>query len=105
TAELDANGHVTTTNGSWRAGVDGAKPGIFMPAQPRPGASFRQEYYKGQAEDHFQVVGVAASQILLTKEWTPLEPARPQALRPGSRHGARAERQGPDRAGRTCSGT
>jgi hypothetical protein len=39
------------------------------------GQSARQEYFKGQAEDHFQVVGVAASQVLLTKEWTPLEPA------------------------------
>ena len=28
-----------------------------MPAHPRPGQSFRQEYYKGQAEDHFRVVG------------------------------------------------
>jgi hypothetical protein len=46
-----------------------------MPAHPRPGTSFRQEYCKGQAEDHFQVVGLAAPQILLTKEWTPLEPA------------------------------
>ncbi len=75
TAELDLKGHVTSTKGSWRAGVNGARPGIFMPAHPRTGTSFRQEYYKGQAEDHFQVVGLAASQVLLTEEWTPLEPA------------------------------
>jgi hypothetical protein len=75
TAELDAKGHVTNTQGSWQAGVNGAKPGIFMPAQPRVGLSARQEYYKGQAEDHFQVIGVASTKILLTKEWTPLEPA------------------------------
>jgi hypothetical protein len=75
TAELDAAGHVTSTQGSWRAGVHGANPGIFMPAHPQVGQSARQEYFKGQAEDHFQVVGVAASQVLLTKEWTPLEPA------------------------------
>ena len=43
TAELDRHGRVTSTEGSWQAGVDGALPGIFMPAQPRLGQSFRQE--------------------------------------------------------------
>jgi len=75
TAELDAKGHVTSRSGSWRAGVRGAVPGIFMPAHPAVGQSFRQEYFKGEAEDHFQVLGVAAGVTLLTKEWTPLEPA------------------------------
>jgi hypothetical protein len=83
TAELDAAGRVTSTEGSWRAGVDGAKPGIVMPKHPRVGQTFRQEYYKGQAEDHFQVLSLATSvrvpyvtskRALLTKEWTPLEP-------------------------------
>ena len=83
TAELDKNGHVTNTTGTWRAGVDGAKPGIFMFAQPQVGRSARQEFYKGQAEDHFQVLSLHASvkvpygssrQAILTKEWTPLEP-------------------------------
>ena len=74
TAELDANGHVTSTEGSWQAGVDGAVPGIFMPARPRPGQSFRQEYLKGYAEDHFRVVGYLGPNALLTEEWTPLEP-------------------------------
>jgi hypothetical protein len=57
TAELDANGKVTSTSGSWQAGRDGAKPGIFMPANPKIGQSFRQEYYKGQAEDHLRGTG------------------------------------------------
>jgi hypothetical protein len=83
TAELDEAGKVTSTEGSWQAGSDGAKAGIFMPARPEVGKSFRQEYYKGQAEDHFQVLSLGASvrvpfvaskQALLTKEWTPLEP-------------------------------
>ena len=39
TEELDCRGRVTSTEGSWQAGVDGAKPGIFMPAHPRVGAS------------------------------------------------------------------
>jgi hypothetical protein len=83
TAELDRQGHVKTTEGSWLAGVHGAKPGIFMYAAPKVGQSARQEFLKGQAEDHFQVVrlgvGVkvpyaSSQQALLTKEWTPLEP-------------------------------
>ncbi len=83
TAELDAVGRVTTTEGSWQAGRDGAKAGIYMPAHPVPGRFGRQELYKGQAEDHFEVVTRRASvsvpytsshRALLTKEWTPLEP-------------------------------
>jgi len=83
TAELDETGHVTSREGSWRAGVDGAEQGILMPAHPKVGQSFRQEYYKGHAEDHFTVLSVSASTVvpytasahaLLTKEWTPLEP-------------------------------
>ena len=58
TAELDAQGNVTSTEGSWQAGVDGARPGIFMPAHPKVGQSFRQEYYKGHAEDRFRVLSV-----------------------------------------------
>jgi len=54
-----------------------------MPADPRIGQSARQEYYKGHAEDHFQVLSLSATvrvpyvqstHALLTKEWTPLEP-------------------------------
>jgi len=73
TAELDARGHVTSTEGTWRSGRDGAQAGIFMPAQPRVGESFRQEFFKGHAEDHFRVLRLSGS-TLLTQEWTPLEP-------------------------------
>jgi hypothetical protein len=45
------NGKVKSTKGSWEAGVDGAKAGILMPANPKVGQSYRQEYYKGVAED------------------------------------------------------
>ncbi len=83
TAELDRSGKVKTTEGSWTAGVDGADAGIFMFAHPAAGRSARQEHYKGQAEDHFQVLRldasvsvpfISAQHALLTKEWTPLEP-------------------------------
>jgi hypothetical protein len=81
TAELDPRGRVASREGSWRAGVDAARPGIFMPAQPRVGRSFRQELYKGHAEDYFRVIGVYRGAVggrtknaVLTREWTPLEP-------------------------------
>jgi hypothetical protein len=83
TAELDSKGRITSTEGSWQAGVNGAEPGIYMPAHPKVGESFSQEFYKGHAEDHFKVLSLHASarvpyvssqQALLTKEWTPLEP-------------------------------
>jgi hypothetical protein len=83
TAELDEHGHVKNTSGSWQAGVDGAIPGVFMFGHPSVGKSARQEYLKGQAEDHFQVLKIGASvqvpyrsfgSTLLTKESTPLEP-------------------------------
>ena len=83
TAELNKAGKATSREGTWRAGIDGAKAGIFMPALPKVGQSFRQEYLKGHAEDHFAVLSTSASVVvpytasahaLLTKEWTPLEP-------------------------------
>jgi hypothetical protein len=83
TKELDSNGRVKSTEGTWQAGVNGAKPGIYMPAHPRVGQSGRQEFYKGHAEDHFKVVARNVSakvpygsfrHALKTKEWTPLEP-------------------------------
>ncbi len=74
TAELDAQGHVTSTEGTWTAGVDGARPGIYMTAHPQVGQSWEQEYYKGHAQDQFTVIGVFGSNAVLTMETTPLEP-------------------------------
>src|SRR5262249_40459609 len=56
TAELDRQGHVIDTSGSFHAGVDGAQPGVFMQAQPELGRRFRQEWLPGEAEDTFRVV-------------------------------------------------
>jgi hypothetical protein len=83
TAELDEHGNVTSREGTWRSGRDGAMAGIFMEATPVVGHAFRQEYYAGHAEDHFQVLDLDATitvpagmytGALLTREWTPLEP-------------------------------
>jgi hypothetical protein len=82
TAEYE-NGKVVSTEGSWEAGVDGAQPGIVMLGDPRPGDRYRQEYYAGEAEDMGRVVALDESvtvphgsfdQVLVTEDWTPLEP-------------------------------
>ena len=76
-------GKESSTAGSWEHGVDGAYAGIIMPANPRPGMAYRQEYYKGEAEDLAKVVSVDAGvtvpfgtfrNSVKTEETTPLEP-------------------------------
>jgi hypothetical protein len=83
TKEYDEHGKVASTEGSWEAGVDDAKPGIVMPAHPQVTDSFRQELYPGHAEDMFWVISDTQkvsvpfgsfADALLTMEWTPLEP-------------------------------
>jgi hypothetical protein len=84
TKTFDAHGHVDSTEGSWRAGVQGARPGIYMPAKPKVGDAFEQEHFPGHAEDHFKILtkratvrvpyGTFRHRALKTKEWTPLEP-------------------------------
>lgn len=82
TAEFE-NGKIKTKSGSFEAGVDGAEPGIIMPADPQDGMQFRQEYYKGEAEDNGEVlstdemVQVPEDQYdnaLLTKDTITIEP-------------------------------
>ena len=82
TAEYE-NGKVTTRSGSFEAGVDGAQPGIIMPANPRDGMAYRQEYYEGEAEDKAEVLSTEEKVevpfgyfegALLTKDLVPLEP-------------------------------
>jgi hypothetical protein len=83
TKELDADGNVISTEGSWEAGVNGAQPGIIMEAHPQVGDRYFQEFAKGVAEDQAQVLSLDAStcvrygcfsNVLVTKEWTQLEP-------------------------------
>jgi hypothetical protein len=79
------NGRVVTRRGSFEAGVDGAQPGIAMPADPLPGLSYRQEYYAGEAEDTGEIVTVGKERVevpfgyfkrdvLMTRDLVPTEP-------------------------------
>jgi hypothetical protein len=76
-------GEVVSTDGSWEAGVDGARAGIVMPARPRVGMQYRQELYRGHAEDKARVLSLDDQaevpaghyrRTLMTKDWNPLEP-------------------------------
>jgi hypothetical protein len=55
TAEFE-KGKIVSKAGSWEASVDGAQPGIMLPAQPQAGQKYRQEYKKGEAEDNGEVL-------------------------------------------------
>jgi hypothetical protein len=79
----DENGEIVSLEGSWKAGVDGAKPGIIMEAHPQVGDVYRQEFALGVAEDMAEILSLNESVLvnsvtynncLKTKEFSPLEP-------------------------------
>ncbi|HEX6875411.1 MAG TPA: hypothetical protein VF165_07105 [Nocardioidaceae bacterium] len=82
TAEFE-DGKVASREGSFEAGADGAQAGIIVPAHPRPGLSYRQEYLQGEAEDNGEVLSLdEMAQVplgrykdaLLTKDTSGTEP-------------------------------
>jgi hypothetical protein len=78
------NGELESLGGSWTAGVDGAKPGIVMKANPMVGDVYRQEFALGNAEDAGEVISTTGTEstpgasctneCLVTRDFTPLEP-------------------------------
>ena len=69
--------------GSWEAGVKGAKAGIVMEAEPKVGNTYNQEFAKGSAEDKGTILSLneklcvpygCFSNVLKTKDFSPLEP-------------------------------
>ena len=82
TAEFE-DGEIVSRGGSFEAGVDGALPGIAVPADPEPGMEYRQEYAAGEAEDNGAVLSVDElvevpygrfEGALLTRDTNALEP-------------------------------
>lgn len=82
TAEFD-DGEISSRAGSFEAGVDGALPGVAMPAAPAIGLRYRQEYYRGKAEDNGEILSVDEQvevpfghfeRVVLTKDSNTLEP-------------------------------
>jgi hypothetical protein len=78
------HGRFVKASDSWEGGVNGAQPGIIMPAHPKPGDVYRQEYYKpGGALDQARIVRVNAhadvaygsfDNVVVTEEWSPADP-------------------------------
>ncbi len=83
TAEYEDDFPVST-DGSFQADVEGARPGIIMKAAPVVGDVYRQEFDLGNAEDAAEVTSLTGSATataascsktcLVTREFTPLEP-------------------------------
>jgi len=82
TRELDENGNVTTTEGSWVAGDGANLPGILMQAHPRAGRTYRQEYAPDVAVDmatglsihrHLNVPFGSLANVVETKEFSCIE--------------------------------
>jgi len=80
----NAKGEFVSHGGSWLAGKDGARPGIWVKENPRVGESYRQEYYFQEAEDMADVISLTEkvttrygtfTNCLQTRDWTPLDPA------------------------------
>jgi hypothetical protein len=87
------DGRFVKASDSWLSGIEGAKPGIIMPAHPAAGDSYRQEYYPpGEALDQAHVLGYRDERV---------QPARAadggEVLRPRRRRDPGARRQGASR--------
>jgi hypothetical protein len=75
---------LVSIDGSFKAGRDGALPGIWVLAAPQVGDAYRQEADIGNAEDAVEVLSITgdetvpgascAGNCLVTREFTPLEP-------------------------------
>jgi hypothetical protein len=70
-------------DGAWKAGVDGALPGIIMLAAPRNGVKYREEFFEGEAEDEAQIIHTGTNvsidfgtfeDCIMTRNWSMLEP-------------------------------
>ena len=81
TREFKTGGRINTA-GSWEAGVKGAQPGIVMPAHPKVGDRYRQEYAVNDAEDIGQIAALNESTTVpfgtftgcvVAREWSMLE--------------------------------
>jgi hypothetical protein len=83
------DGELVSIDGSWKSGVEGAKPGILMYADPNPDDEeqqnpYRQEFFLGDAEDVGEikellegpvvVLGNNYASGVVTEDTTPLEP-------------------------------
>lgn len=81
--DMYENGKVTSHDGSWRSGENGAHFGLFVPGKPARGDKYYQEIAPKVAMDRAEITSVTDSirtpagnfgSCIRTKETTPLEP-------------------------------
>ena len=78
------DGEVVNAEGSWEYGLDGALPGIVMPADPAVGRRLPPGVLRGRGRGHgrgpaqvgaTRTIGLGTYEdVLVTEDWTPLEP-------------------------------
>ena len=77
------DGEVVRHDGEWRAGVNDAKPGLYMPGKPAVGMKYYMEYDPSRAMDRAEIFEVDATcempwetfdNCLVITEGSPLEP-------------------------------
>jgi hypothetical protein len=79
------NGKVTDHDGQWIAGRKGARRGLFMPAVPKVGQSFRQTRAPGVSRDRSTVVAVDAEVTTRAGRFTGCLKTRDRDLRGSER--------------------
>ncbi len=87
-SQVFEDGELVELEGSWKAGKEGAHPGILIQNDPQPENIYRQEYWLAEAEDLAEVISRGEesvtvpvdggttydSDVLKTKDFTPIEP-------------------------------
>lgn len=77
------DGKIVAHGGQWRAGSDGARAGLYMPANPEKGMRYYMEYHPGVAMDRAEIFQTDATvetpartfrNCLIVTESSPLEP-------------------------------
>ncbi len=79
--DIYENGTISSHEGAWRADEPGHRPGIIMPAVPRPGVKFQMEGAPGIAEDEGTIVGYGPVEVpvglfprtIRVREFNPLD--------------------------------
>jgi hypothetical protein len=82
------DGKVVSHESAWRAGVQGARFGLFLPGSAHVGAKFYQELAPNVAMDRFEITSISKTlktpggsfdRCLVAEETTPLEPSNKAA--------------------------
>jgi hypothetical protein len=93
--DIYEDGEVVDHSGAWRAGENGARPGLLMLGTPVAGARFAQEVAPGVAEDRSEIVGLGRTletsdgiltglvEVLDTDALNPSSPGDPKLYAPG----------------------